>query len=263
MTCQAAAAALIWTGTSADPAGLLPVVDAFRAQISAGGSNNGVGGSFTTGRREVAWDAASLDPVQIPAAMPGDFFNTFSQRGLVLSTPGSLRVSGRAASGSTDVLFSSLNPRAASALQALTPERMLAVYGATTVNATFFLPGSPSQPAFVRGFGLVVADVNIAGSTRLEALDALGTVIGSVDVPPAPNGLSFAGLWMEGSTWISSVRLTAGQTGINDTTSSRDIVAMDDFIFAEPQLTAIPEPTAPLLLALAVISLLGGRRRLP
>ena len=246
MTCQAAAAALIWTGTSADPAGLLPVVDAFRAQISAGGSNNGVGGSFTTGRREVAWDAASLDPVQIPAAMPGDFFNTFSQRGLVLSTPGSLRVSGRAASGSTDVLFSSLNPRAASA-----------------VDATFFLPGSPSQPAFVRGFGLVVADVNIAGSTRLEALDALGTVIGSVDVPPAPNGLSFAGLWMEGSTWISSVRLTAGQTGINDTTSSRDIVAMDDFIFAEPQLTAIPEPTAPLLLALAVISLLGGRRRLP
>jgi hypothetical protein len=110
---------------------------------------------------------------------------------------------------------------------------------------------------------LVVADVNVAGSTRLEALDALGAVIGSVDVPPAPNGLSFAGLWMEGSTWISSVRLTAGQTGINDTTSNLDIVAMDDFIFAEPQLTAIPEPTAPLLLALAVISLLGGRRRLP
>jgi hypothetical protein len=68
---------------------------------------------------------------------------------------------------------------------------------------------------------------------------------------------------MEGSTWISSVRLTVGQTGIDDTTSSLDIVAMDDFIFAEPQLTAIPEPTAPLLLALAVISLLGGRRRLP
>jgi hypothetical protein len=160
-------------------------------------------------------------------------------------------------------LFSSLNPRAASALQALTPERMLAVYGATTVDATFFLPGSPAQPAFVRGFGLVVADVNIAGSTRLEALDAFGAVIGSVDVPSAPNGLSFAGLWMEGSTWISSVRLTVGQTGIDDTTSSLDIVAMDDFIFAEPQLTAIPEPTAPLLLALAVISLLGGRRRLP
>lgn len=257
--CGVAAGAVL-TGTASSPAGLQSVVDEFRGLVSAGGGNNGVGGSFADGRREVGWDVASLDLVQVPAAMPGNFFNGSSPRGLVLATPGSLRVSGRAASGSRDVLFSTLNPGAANALQAFSPERLLALYGATVVEASFFLPATPAQPGVVRGFGAVFADVGVVGASRLEAFGLGGDLLGAVDVPAAAGGLSFAGLWFDGGERIASVRLTVGQAGMENTSGLLDVVALDEFIYGEPQ--PIPEPGSVLLLVLtgAALQIAGGRR---
>jgi hypothetical protein len=260
MAGDVASGAVVLTGAASGPSGLQSVVNEFRTLVSAGGGNNGVGGSgLVNGRREVAWDAASLDPVQVPSTFPGTFFNNNSLRGLVLSTTGSLRVSGRTASGSTDVLFSTLNPGAAEALQSFSPERLLAVYGATTVEATFFMPSSPSQRAFVRGFGAVFADVGVAGASRLEAFGRSGQLLASVVVPASAGGLSFAGVWMDEGEWIDSVRLTAGQTGIEDGSGALDVVALDDFIYAEPQ--RVPEPAVVFLLLAGAMALPMGRRR--
>lgn len=254
------AAAVVVTGAALTAEGLDGVVNAFRVRVSGGGSNNGVGGgSSANGRREVAWDAASLDPFQSPAVFPGDFFNDFSLRGLELTTPGSLRVSGRAASGSPDVLFSTLNPVAASSLQAFSPERLLAVYGETTVEARFFLPSEPTQRAFVRGFGAVFADVSVFGPTRLEAFGSDGQRLAAVEVPAAPGGLSFAGVWIESGGWIDHVRLTVGQTGIDDRSGLLDVVALDDFIYAEPQ--RVPEPGAVALAGGGALVWWARRRR--
>src|SRR5690349_9256637 len=60
-------------------------VDAFRADL--GGANNGAGGTFTTGRREINWDGVP-DQFSAPNNLPANFFNTTSSRGLVLATPG-------------------------------------------------------------------------------------------------------------------------------------------------------------------------------
>jgi hypothetical protein len=255
----ASAAVVVVTGAAPMAEGLDGVVNDFRAQVSGGGSNNGVGGGpLANGRREVAWDAASLDPFQTPAVFPGDFFNTVSLRGLELAAPGSLRVSGRAASGSTDVLFSTINPAAAAALQAFSPERLLAVYGETTVEARFFLPSESSQRAYVRGFGAVFADVSIFGSTRLDAFGRDGRRLAAVTVPAAPGGLSFAGVWIEGGEWIDHVILTIGEAGIGDGSGLWDVVALDDFIYAEPQ--RVPEPGVAVLAATAALAWMVRRR---
>lgn len=258
MGSPAALAAVVMTGAAATPSGLEGVTGEFRALVSAGGTNNGVGGTFPDGRREVGWDVASLDPLQVPAAMPGNFFNAFSMRGLELTTPGSLRVSGRAASGSPDVRFSTLNPAVASNLQTFSPERLLAVYGSTTVEATFFMPSAPSQRAYVRGFGAVFADVTVFGPSRLEAFGRSGALLASVEVPAAAGGLSFAGVWMDDGEWIDHVRLTVGQTGIETTGGVLDIVALDDFIYAEPRV--VPEPGVAALVVAAALGLAGRRR---
>jgi len=252
-------AAVIVTGSASSPAGLDGVVNDFRALVSAGGGNNGVGGGvFPDGRREVGWDVASLDPYQVPGNMPGTFFNNQSLRGLELTTTGGLQVSGRAASGSADVRFSTVNPAASTAFQSFSPERLLALYGETTVEATFYMPSAPSQSAYVRGFGAVFADVSVFGATKLEAFGRTGQLIATVDVPAAPGGLSFAGLWIDEGEWIDRVRLTVGQTGIEDVSGTLDVVALDDFIYAEPRI--VPEPGVAAFVAAVGLALALQRR---
>jgi hypothetical protein len=250
---------VIVTGSASSPAGLDGVVNDFRALVSGGGGNNGVGGGvLPDGRREVGWDVASLDPYQVPGTMPGTYFNNQSLRGLVLTTTGGLQVSGRAASGSNDVRFSSVNPSASTAFQSFSPERLLALYGETTVEATFFLPSVPSQQAYVRGFGAIFSDVSIFGATRLEAFGRSGQRLAAIDVPAAAGGLSFAGLWIDEGEWIDRIRLTVGQTGIEDVSGALDVVALDDFIYAEPRI--VPEPGVAALVAAAVLTLASRTR---
>src|SRR5579884_801410 len=45
---------IVEQGSGANPAAIQGAVDAFRADL--GGANNGVGGSFSSGRREINWD---------------------------------------------------------------------------------------------------------------------------------------------------------------------------------------------------------------
>src|SRR5215510_8978240 len=55
------------TAAGANPAAIQATVDQFRADL--GGSNNGVGGSFTSGRREINWDGVS-DAFSAPNFLP-------------------------------------------------------------------------------------------------------------------------------------------------------------------------------------------------
>src|SRR2546430_14617119 len=77
------AAPLVRQGAGANPADIQAIVDQFRADL--GGSNNGVGGSFATGRREINWDGVP-DANATPNFLAPDFFNTTSPRGLVMAS---------------------------------------------------------------------------------------------------------------------------------------------------------------------------------
>lgn len=107
------AAPVVRQGTGADAAGLQAIVDQFRTDL--GGANNGLGGSFISGRREINWDGVP-DAFAEPNNFPVDFFNVNSPRGVIFNavedeTGAALNqfaVSSTTASG-VPVRFSSLN----------------------------------------------------------------------------------------------------------------------------------------------------------
>ena len=158
----AQAAAVVRTGSGATPAALQAIVDQFRADL--GGSNNGVGGSFASGRREINWDGVPNNTAA-PNFMPPDFFNVMSPRGAVFHTvleEGSafddFIVSASAASG-TAVRFGNINAAYANTFITFSAERLFAARNAVGTQVQFYQPGTTNRAA-VSGFGVVFSDVD-------------------------------------------------------------------------------------------------------
>jgi Calx-beta domain len=211
------------TAAGANPAGIQPAVDAFRADL--GGANNLGGPAAASGRREVNWDGVP-DTAADPNPFPGGFF---LGRGLQLDTSGTgFQVSAKAASG-TPVRFN--NPE----FQAFSQERLFSPIGSTTYDSHFFVPAT-ATPATTNGFGAVFADVDTTGSSKIEYFDPAGALLDTVVVPASPNGgLSFAGESFNGGERIGRVRVTSGTTTTLTADGGGDAVVQDDFLYGEPQ----------------------------
>src|SRR5207245_2200820 len=82
--CAAFGGAVVRSATGAAPASIQAAVDQFRTDL--GGANNGVGGTFATGRREINWDGVP-DAQSAPNNLPANVFNSTSPRGVAFSTP--------------------------------------------------------------------------------------------------------------------------------------------------------------------------------
>src|SRR5580765_4498646 len=92
--------ASVISAAAATAAAITPTRDAYRAALG-GGAVAGANGSFGGLRREINWDGV---PAQFdaPNALPADFFNVNSPRGVVFSTPGaSFQVSSNPADAAT------------------------------------------------------------------------------------------------------------------------------------------------------------------
>src|SRR5690349_2415364 len=70
------------SAAGANPAAIQAAVDQFRADL---GPNNGVGKSFTSGRREINWDGVPEGAAE-PNSFPPDFFNFRSPRGAMFTS---------------------------------------------------------------------------------------------------------------------------------------------------------------------------------
>jgi hypothetical protein len=262
----AANAQLVRSGTGPDAASIQSFVDQFRADISVGGPNNGAGGGpFATGRREINWDAPGLDAFQSPALFPANFFNSNSRRGAQFSTPGSgFLISQRNAANPSDpnLRFGDVNPSYNAIFNVFTPQRLFAAKDSTITDVTFFVPDSPTTAATVNGFGAVFTDVDSANSSRLDFYGLANELLFSQYVAPgsAPSGsLSFLGVSFAAER-ISRVRITSGDLAmspLNNDGPGADIVALDDFIYGEPQ--SVPGPAGLAGLGLGLI--LTRRRR--
>ena len=86
LTAPGFAGFITFEGTGATVAAITPTRDAFRSAVG-GGPVAGANGDFGGLRREINWDGVG-DAFADPNALPGNFFNVNSPRGVVFSTPG-------------------------------------------------------------------------------------------------------------------------------------------------------------------------------
>lgn len=254
------AAPIVFSDSGAAAADIQFVVDQYRAALGA--LNPNVPGSFGSGRRQIDWDGVP-DAFSAPNNLPANFFNANSPRGAEFTTSGTgFQVSANA--GIAPVEFGNLNPDATDNFAVFSPQRLFTALGSNVLDVHFFVPGF-STIARVRGFGAVFTDVDLPGTT-IEYFSVNNTSLGVFDVPSIPAGsetLSFLGVIFDGAP-VRSVRITNGNRLIEDPgdeTAVSDMVAMDDFIYAEP--TAVPEPSTYVLsgLGMALLAAVAGRRR--
>lgn len=212
-------------GVGATPAALTPIVTAFRADLGDP-LNPNVAGSFPAGRREINWDGTPAQFTFPPNALPANFFNVNSPRGVVFATNG------------TNVLvsadnFASVNPTYAGQFQFFSPVRTFAPQGGTVTFVDFFVPGS-TTPAETSGFGAVFSDVDLTTSSNIVYTFPNGQTFQRA-VPALAQGLSFLGVTFNGVD-VRRVTITSGNTalGPNDG-GTTDVVIMDDFLYGEPQ----------------------------
>jgi hypothetical protein len=227
------AAPVVFEAAGSEPADIQAAVDDFRAFL---GDNNGVGGTFPDGRREINWDGVP-DAFSAPNNLPANFFNANSPRGVVFSTPGTgFQVSADSDNPTnTPVRFGNIHPVFPQLFSTFSPERLFTALDSNITEILFFVPGSPTG-ATVDGFGAIFTDVNRDDSTKIEYLDVNGELLFSRNVLPGPTNrgsLSFLGVGFDAGERVFLVRITSGNRILK--TPARDVVVMDDFIYSEPQ----------------------------
>ncbi len=218
--------------TLGDSISIAAKLDEFRAAL--GGSLNAPNTPpAASGRREINWDG-------VPAAFtnvdtfPATFFNVNSKRGAIYSTPGTgLRVDSAA--------FASINPGLADQFKAFSPKKLFMAVGSNQVDVAFKLAGTTTT-GLVNGFGVVFADVDRPGSSKIEFYDANDVRI-AVLVAPNHAGaqlLSFTGA-VFAAPIVARVRITSGDAALSARATdvsaggTTDLVVMDDFVYGEPQ----------------------------
>ncbi|HKP67820.1 MAG TPA: VCBS repeat-containing protein [Pyrinomonadaceae bacterium] len=242
-----AAAPVVRQGSGANAAALQPIVDLFRADL--GGANNGVGGSFRTGRREINWDGVP-DAFSEPNNFPVDFFNVNSPRGVIFNaieneTGAALNqfaVSATTASG-VPVRFGNINASYSTIFTTFSAQRLFTVRNTTIMEVNFVIPGT-DIPATVSGFGVVFTDVDSStGGNRslIRCYGPSGRQLSAASAAVLDNGLSFVGISFNAGERISRVVIESGNSPLsgsnNDGVNGVDVVAMDDFIYGEPRST--------------------------
>ncbi len=244
----------VFESAGVNAAAITPTRDAFRAAVG-GGTVAGANGSFGGIRREINWDGVP-DALADANSLPANFFNSNSPRGVVFSTPGTGFLVSANAGLATPPLLGFPND-----FQAFSAQRIFTAVNSSITDVAFFAPGT-ATPATTSAFGVIFVDVETAGSTKVEFFDANNSLLFSRDSIISGNqGLSFVGGVANAGEKISRVRITSGSNTIVSNgvlgNPNDDVVAMDDFLYAEP--VAVPEPgTAAMIVFGAMLRL---RRR--
>ena len=238
----ASAAPTVTNATGANPAAIQAAVDGYRNSL---GANNGANAAQPNGRREINWDGVPDDRAA-PSFMPE---GQFRGRGALFTTPGlGVQVSGddNDDDGNPDadpdqVEFANLNPNYPASFATFSPERLFAPVGSNVTELEFVVPGTDT-PAVSNGLGVVFTDVDQPNVTKIELLDAQGESLGVFPVDPSPGSetLSFLGIKLDPGVGAAAARITTGSAAMvtpapSPEDGSADVVAMDDFIYGEPQ----------------------------
>jgi hypothetical protein len=259
---QAHAGFSVFDSAGANAAAITPARDDFRTAVG-GGSTAAANGDFGGVRREINWDGVP-DARADPTALPANFFNVNSPRGVVFSSPDAgagFLVSSTAASGQP-VLFGFPGD-----LQTFSAQRLFATTNSRVTDIQFFVPGT-NTAATTSAFAAIFVDVednNASIFTNMEFFDQNNALIFSHNVLSTGNqGLSFLGGVANSGERISRVRITTPNNFLLSNGSrlneSTDFVVMDDFLYATPAAVPEPEIWAMVLLGLGVVGWRSRRR---
>jgi PEP-CTERM motif len=246
-------------------ASIQATVDAFRAAL--GDPNNGnAPGPLPSGRREINWDGGGNNSTTTPPVTP---FNVFlDSRGAQFTTQGTGLTQAPPSAdpvqfppGGLAGLFN--NPTYGTTFSTFSPLRLFAPVGSNITDGLFFLPGTNGTvPATVSGFGAVFTDVDLPDTTQIEYFNDAGNLLFSRFVEPgigADGSLSFLGVFFDAGEGVARVRITTGNSALGPNDGGGvDVVAMDDFLYGEPQ--PIPEPSTLALFGIGVVALFGVQR---
>jgi hypothetical protein len=207
-------------------------VDEFRNAL--GPSNGATPGEQAGGRREISWDGAAANPFNNRNDFPPDFFNTTAKVGAVYTTAGT-------GFRNDSTLFRDVNPGYATEFNFFSPTKVFAAVGSNRLDQLFQVAGQPT-PALVRGFGMVLSDVDVAGKTTIEPFTMDGISLGVFASPVRSDaaGLTFVGVTFADPI-IARVRITLGTgalgAGVNDISAGGtvDVVVFDNVIYGEPK----------------------------
>jgi hypothetical protein len=244
----------IVTRANTGTAGVTATLAAFEGDITAaiGGVNNGGGAATTNGFRTINWDGVGLgatdgaftNQVITPNHTVGIPVNRFQARGVIFEDIYAV----------TDTGFATENPGAAGQFTPFSPTKIFAMFDDNGIELHFTVPGS-TTPAGSLGFGAVFLDVEKANTTSIEYFNGT-TSLGKFFVPVAPSGQpSFFGATFAqpvvtrveltlGDATLFSVdkntgTVTAGPADVSNG-GTADLVATDDFVYAEPQVYSAP-----------------------
>lgn len=234
------AAQTVFQAAGPNAASIQGAVDQFRAAI--GGANNGnAPGPIAGGRREINWDGGGSTATSVGPTPFDVFLNT---RGGRFSTDGAGFL--QAPASGLGEFFG--NSNYANIFRTFSPVRLFTPIDSNLTDGEFFIPGtSGGVPATTRAFGVVFTDVDSSGQQRsfrpcitctvVEFLGTDGSVLFSSIAPASPGdgNLSFVGVIFSDSR-VARVRIKTGAAAAGPTEfDARDLVMMDDFIYAEPQ----------------------------
>ena len=207
-------------------------VNQFRAILGA--PNGGTAGEQPAGRREINWDGAAAIPFNNRNDFPADFFNTTVKAGAVFTTPGT-------GFRNDSTLFSEINPAYAAQFLFFSASEIFAPIGSNQLDQQFRDAGQPT-PALVRGFGIVLSDVDLADKTTIQLFRQDGSSLGTYSAPARSDegGFSFVGVTFADAI-IGRVRITLGTgalgANVNDISAggTADLVVLDNVIYGEPR----------------------------